>query len=99
MTYLNEIKATGVVGDEVRVIDSGRIVRRGGMAELAADDSQRAARPQPRFASMSALNGQALSRRPEILPALTPLVVVLVAAVHRLHFDFAMLTAMELAMG
>jgi hypothetical protein len=81
MTYLNEIKATGVVGDEVRVIDSGRIVHRGGMAELAADDSQRAARPQPRFASMSALNaGQALSRRPKLLPALTPLVVVLVAA-------------------
>jgi len=50
---LNEIKATGVtilmveqnfrvareVGDEVRVMDNGRIVHRGGMAELAADDT------------------------------------------------------------
>ena len=50
---LNEIKATGVtillveqnfrvareVGDEVRVMDNGRIVHRGGMAELAADKS------------------------------------------------------------
>ena len=48
---LKEIKATGVtillveqnfrvaveVGDEVRVMDNGRIVHRGGMAELAAD--------------------------------------------------------------
>jgi branched-chain amino acid transport system ATP-binding protein len=50
---LNEIKATGVtilmveqnfrvareVGDQVRVMDNGRIVHRGGMAELAADAS------------------------------------------------------------
>ncbi len=50
---LNDIKATGVtilmveqnfrvareVGDEVRVMDNGRIVHRGGMAELAADES------------------------------------------------------------
>jgi len=50
---LNEIKATGVtilmveqnfrvareVGDEVRVMDNGRIVYCGGMAELAADES------------------------------------------------------------
>ena len=49
---LKEIKATGVtvllveqnfrvardVGDEVRVMDNGRIVHRGGMAELAADE-------------------------------------------------------------
>ncbi len=49
---LNEIKATGVtilmveqnfrvareVGDEVRVMDNGRIVHRGAMAELAADE-------------------------------------------------------------
>jgi branched-chain amino acid transport system ATP-binding protein len=49
---LNEIKATGVtilmveqnfrvareVGDEVCVMDNGRIVHRGGMADLAADD-------------------------------------------------------------
>ena len=50
---LNEIKATGVtvlmveqsfrvareVGDEARVMDSGRIIHRGKMAELAADES------------------------------------------------------------
>jgi branched-chain amino acid transport system ATP-binding protein len=50
---LNDIKATGVtilmveqnfrvareVGDAVRVMDNGRIVHRGGMAELAADAS------------------------------------------------------------
>ena len=50
---LNEIKATGVtvlmveqnfrvareVGDEARVMDSGRIVHRGKMAELAANES------------------------------------------------------------
>jgi branched-chain amino acid transport system ATP-binding protein len=50
---LKEIKATGVtilmveqnfrvareVGDEVRVMDNGRIVHGGGMAELAADEA------------------------------------------------------------
>src|SRR5260370_328744 len=50
---LKEIKATGVtillvehnfrvageVGDEVRVMDNGRIVHRGAMAELAADEA------------------------------------------------------------
>jgi branched-chain amino acid transport system ATP-binding protein len=50
---LNEIKATGVtvlmveqnfrvareVGDEVCIMDNGRIVHRGGMAELAVDDT------------------------------------------------------------
>jgi len=50
---LNEIKATGVtilmveqnfrvareVGDEVRIMDNGRIVHRGKMAELAGDES------------------------------------------------------------
>jgi branched-chain amino acid transport system ATP-binding protein len=50
---LNEIKATGVtillveqnfrvareVGDEVRVMDNGRVVHRGKMAALAADET------------------------------------------------------------
>ena len=90
---LKEIKATGVtillveqnfrvareVGDEVRVMDNGRIVHRGAMAELAADSgvAEPPARPQPGFASMSALDaGAALPRRrPDILPALTPLIV------------------------
>ena len=115
---LNEIKATGVtilmveqnfrvareVGDEVRVMDNGRIVHRGGMAELAADDAlaKPPARPQPRFASMSALDaGAALPRqRMEILPALTPLVVALVAAPFIGSLStFVTLTAAGLAMG
>ncbi len=115
---LNEIKATGVtilmveqnfcvareVGDEVRVMDNGRIVHRGEMAELAADESlqNRLLGLSLEFASMSALDlGQALPRRrPEIAPALTPLLVALVAAPFIGSFStFVTLTAAGLAMG
>ena len=73
-------------------MDNGRIVHRGAMAELAADDraAKPPARPQPGFASMSALDaGAALPRRRiEILPALTPLLVAARRrAVHRLALD------------
>ena len=115
---LKEIKATGVtillveqnfrvareVGDEVRVMDNGRIVHRGAMAALAADEAaaEPPARPQPGFAPMSALDvGAALPRRRvEILPALTPLIVALVAAPFiGSPSTFVTLTAAGLAMG
>ena len=115
---LKEIKATGVtillveqnfrvaveVGDEVRVMDNGRIVHRGAMARprrrpAAAEPP---ARPQPGFAPMSALDvGAALPRRKiDILPALTPVIVALVAAPFIGSFStFLTLTAAGLAMG
>ena len=115
---LKEIKATGVtillveqnfrvaveVGDEVRVMDNGRIVHRGAMRDLAADQAaaEPAARPQPGFASMSAFDvGAALPRQKiDILPALTPLIVALVAAPFiGSPSTFVTLTAAGIAMG
>ena len=115
---LNEIKATGVtilmveqnfrvareVGDEVRVMDNGRIVHRGRMAELAADErlQNRLLGLSLDFAPMSALDvGQALPRRRmEVLPALTPLLVALAAAPFIGSLStFVTLTAAGLAMG
>ena len=46
------------VGDDVRVMDNGRIVHRGAMAALAEDRAlaEPAARPHPGLASMSAID-------------------------------------------
>ena len=115
---LKEIKATGVtillveqnfrvageVGDEVRVMDNGRIVHRGAMSALAADKSL--AEPPARPSAWIRINERARRRRRaaaaqvDILPALTPLIVALVAAPFvGSASTFLTLTAAGLAMG
>ena len=115
---LNEIKATGVtillveqnfrvareVGDEVRVMDNGRVVHRGKMAGLPR--TKRCKTASSALASILSINDRggrgrgAAAAKDGDPPALTPIIVALIAAPFIGSLStFVTLTAAGLAMG